>query len=216
MFATRRVGDAFAIVDVGAPGVEVLHENRPVGRSGPFGKVVVSDVPSLQRSKIAIAPETLPGESHASITETEIMPSFRGSATVNIKTIAAKDTARVELRDAKGAHFTPGTRVIHEESGQPFTIGYGGLTFLPEIDDENTLHIQQDNKGCTVRFKRADRTGRQRFRGTVDMRLAIILPALGLLMLATLPARAPELHGDPRPPPSTSARWMCWPIRQWM
>lgn len=165
VFATPRVNDAFAIVDVGAPGVEVLHENRPVGRSGRSGKVVIPDVQSLQRSKIAIAPETLPGDSHASITEGEIMPSFRGSATLNIKTIAAKDTARVELRDGKGQHFPPGAKLVHEESGNTFTIGYGGLTFLPEIDDVNTLHIQQDNAGCTVRFKRTDRTGVKGFVG---------------------------------------------------
>lgn len=171
VFATRRVHDAFAIVNVGAPGIEVLHENRPVGRSGASGKVVVSDVQSLQRGKISIAPETLPAESHASITETEIMPSFRGSATVNIKTIAAKDTARVELRDARGEHFSPGTKLVHEESGNTFTIGYGGLTFLPEIDEDNTLHIQQDTRGCTVRFKRSDRKGSKSLVGPLTCAL---------------------------------------------
>lgn len=159
VFAARRIGDAFAIVNVGAPGVEVLHENRPVGRSNMFGKVLVPDVASLQRSKIAIAPESLPGQSHASITETEIMPNFRGSATVNIKTISAKDTARVEIRDAQGQPLPPGTKLVHEQSGHPFTIGYGGQSFLPEIADDNTLNIQIDNRSCTLHFKRSDRQG---------------------------------------------------------
>ncbi len=158
-FAARRVNDAFAIVDVGAPGVEVLHENRVVGRTDWRGTIVVPELRSFQRSKIAISPETLPGGRHASLTETDVMPGFRGSATVAIKTIAAQDTASVEIRDAKGQHMPAGTRVTLAETGQVFTIGYGGLTYLPELGNENTLVIQQGVSECRVRFSRADRAG---------------------------------------------------------
>lgn len=159
VFASRRVHDAFAVVDVGAPGVEVLHENRPVGRSGPFGKVLVTDVPSFQRTKIAISPESLPGETHASVTEAEIMPNFRGSATVNIKTISARDTATIEIVNAKGEHLQPGTRALHVESGHSFTIGYNGKTFVPQIAESNTLKIQIRTQACEVRFSKSDRQG---------------------------------------------------------
>ena len=159
VFAARRINDAFAIVDVGAPGVEVLHENRVVGRTDWRGMIVVPDLQSFQRSKIAISPETMPGERHASLTETDIMPGFRGSASVSIKSIAAQDTASVELRDAKGEHFQAGTRVTMAETGHTFTIGYGGLTYIPEIGNENTLVLQQGLSECRVRFTRADRSG---------------------------------------------------------
>ncbi len=77
LFVSRRIHDAFAIVDVGAPGVEVLHENRPVGRTDWRGLILVPEAPSFQRTRIAISPETLPGEYHAELTETDIMPGFR-------------------------------------------------------------------------------------------------------------------------------------------
>lgn len=157
VFASTRVNDAFAIVDVGAPGVEVLHENRPVGRSGRFGKVLVPDVPSGQPTKISIAPETLPGDSHASVTEAEILPNYRGSASVNIKTISARNTANVEIRLPNGQHLPPGTKVRHTESGKTSVIGYNGKTFVPEIEENNTLTIQMDMRTCTVSFAKSDR-----------------------------------------------------------
>lgn len=161
VFASRRINDAFAIVDVGSPGVEVLHENRPVGKTDWRGVIVVPDMQSFQRTKIAISPETLPGDKHASLTETDVMPGFRGAGTVSVKSIAASDTASVEIRDAKGEHFPAGTRVKLAETGHSFTIGYGGITYLPEIGNENTLLVQQGMSECRVRFSRADRQGPQ-------------------------------------------------------
>lgn len=170
VFASRRVNDAFAIVDVGAAGVEVLHENRPVGKTDWRGVIVVPDMQSFQRTKIAISPETLPGDMHASLTETDVMPGFRGAGTVSVKSIAASDTASVEIRDAKGDHFPAGTRVKLAETGHSFTIGYGGTTYLPEIGNENTLLVQQGLTECRVRFSRSDRQGPQGSVGPLTCR----------------------------------------------
>lgn len=159
VFAARRVSDAFAVVDVGAPNVEVLVENRPAGRTGPSGKMVVNDVRSLQRTKIAVAPESLPGMSHATVTEAEIMPNFRGASTVNVHVIAARNTARVHLRDASGKHFAAGTRVLHQESGESSTIGYGGMTYLTSVSPVSTLTLHHDTKSCSVSFRASDRRG---------------------------------------------------------
>jgi outer membrane usher protein len=157
VFATQRVNDAFAVVNVGTAGVEVLHENRVIGRTGWLGKLVVPDAQSFLRTKIAISPETLPGEHHASITETDIIPGFRGSSTVNVKAIAAQDSARIEIRDVKGTQISAGSRATHEETGHVYTIGYGGLTYIPEIGDRNTLVIRSGMAECRATFSRADR-----------------------------------------------------------
>jgi outer membrane usher protein len=157
VFATRRVQDAFAVVDVGAPDVEVLHENRPVGRTGRNGRLVIPDLQSLQRSKIAINPDTMPAHSHATITEALVMPSLRGSATLNIRTMQERDTAMVEIVDANGKHFPVGTRVVLKETGAASVIGYGGAAYLTEIGDINTLDVETEAQPCVVSFKRKDR-----------------------------------------------------------
>jgi outer membrane usher protein len=159
VFPSRRVHDAFAIVDAGAPGVEVLHENRPVATTNWFGKAVVPDLRSFQRSKIAISPETVPAGNHVTLTEQDVIPGFRGSSTVRVKTIAAQDTARIQLTDEKGEAIPIGAIVTHAETGTTYTIGYGGMIFIPGIGDSNTLVVQQGDRTCQASFTRADRKG---------------------------------------------------------
>lgn len=160
---SRRVNDAFAIVDVGASGVEVLHENRVVARTNWFGKAVVPDLRSFQRSKIAISPETVPLGDHVTLTEQDVIASYRGSSTVRVKTIAAQDTARIQIHDEKGKPVPIGTVVTHNETGINHTLGYGGTVYIAGIGDSNTLLVQNGEKSCEVSFSRADRrseTGR--------------------------------------------------------
>jgi outer membrane usher protein len=159
VFPSRRVNDAFAIVDAGAPGVEVLHENRPVTQTNWFGKAVIPDLRSFQRSKIAISPETVPAGNHVTLTEQDVIPGYRGSSTVRVKTIAATDTARVQIQDEKGQPIPIGAIITQTETGTSYSIGYGGMVFVPGIGDTNTLVVQQGEKSCEVRFSREDRKG---------------------------------------------------------
>lgn len=159
VFASNRINDAFAVVDAGAGGIEVMHENRVIGKTDWSGKLLVPNLQSFQKARIGVNPESLPQDLVANITDTEVIPGFRGSSTVKVKSFSTRQTARVELRDAKGEIFPPGTRVRHEEADISYTIGYGGVAYLPEIDDDNTLLVSQGTSTCTARFKRADRVG---------------------------------------------------------
>jgi outer membrane usher protein len=159
VFASNRINDAFAVVDAGAPGVEIMHENRPVGKTDWSGKLLIPNLQSFQKAKIAINPESLPRDKLANITETEVMPGYRGAATVAVKSLSVSETARVELRDTKGEPLQVGTRVFHTEADETYTIGYGGIAYLPKIDDQNTLVVQQGTSTCRAVFARADRAG---------------------------------------------------------
>lgn len=158
LFATNRVNDAFAIVDAGAPGVEVLRENRVVGKTDFRGKLVVPDLQSFQRTRIAINPESLSGDRFSSVNDTEVMPGFRGSAVVGAQTMTLSESARVEIRDSGGAHFPAGTRITHTESGVMLTIGYGGTTFLARAGETNTLVVRRNGGDCAVRFAKSELT----------------------------------------------------------
>ncbi|PPD13644.1 MAG: hypothetical protein CTY25_15110 [Methylobacterium sp.] len=159
VFASRRVNDAFAVVDVGASGVEVLHENRPVAKTDWSGKAVIPDLRSFQRSKVAISPETVPAGTHITLTEQDVIPGYRGSSTVRVKTIAAQDTARVKIQNEKGEPIPIGAVLTHQETGINYAIGYGGMVFIPGIGDTNTVTIRHGEKSCETSFTREDRNG---------------------------------------------------------
>jgi outer membrane usher protein len=160
----NRVNDAFAIVDAGAPGVVVLHENRPVGETGWFGSLLVPNLQSFHPAKLAIQPDSLPADLLTSTTETEVIPNFRGSATLNIKsTNVTRDTALIEVRAPGGGPFTVGTRVKHLETGNDYAVGYDGTIFLTGLETQNTLTVATGTSICTATFARGDRdaaTGR--------------------------------------------------------
>lgn len=157
--AAPRVSDSFAIVDAGAPGVEVLHENRVIGKTGWRGTLVVPDLRSYQRSKIALNAESVPGDKLINLTDTEVMPGYRGSVSVSAKAMSVKDTARVTILDAHGAPFPPGFRVEHKEAEKTYTIGYGGIVYVPQVAEENTLVVLHGASRCSVRFLASERTG---------------------------------------------------------
>ncbi len=71
--------------------------------------------------------------------------------------MATQQSARITLRDTKGAPIPVGTRATHEPGGNVFTIGYDGLTFLPEIAERNTLIVRNGLQECRVEFTLADR-----------------------------------------------------------
>jgi outer membrane usher protein len=48
VFFANRVDDAFAVVDAGAPGIEVFHENRPVAHTDDSGKAIVPSLNAYQ------------------------------------------------------------------------------------------------------------------------------------------------------------------------
>lgn len=159
VFLSNRINDAFAIVDAGTPNVEVLHENRPVGKTGWNGKLIVPNLQSFQKSKIAINPDSLSHDKLANVTEADVLPGYRGSTTVEVKSLSVQETARVELRNSKGEHFPVGTKAQHVEANATYTIGYGGTAYLREIDDQNTLIVQHGTGTCRATFVRTDRKG---------------------------------------------------------
>jgi hypothetical protein len=60
VFFSDRIDDALAVVDAGAPGVEVFNENRPIGVTNAKGLLRVPTLRSYQKNKITVDPSRLP------------------------------------------------------------------------------------------------------------------------------------------------------------
>ncbi len=152
--SVTRIHDAFAIVDAGAPGVEVLLDNRPIGSTNWLGKAVVPDLRSFQRSKTRDFAGNHPGRSHVTITVKDVIPGYRGASILRVNTVAAQDTARVVIHDEKGQLMPVGAIVTHKETGAVYGVGYGGMTYIPGIGNTNTLVVQHGDRSCEASFTR--------------------------------------------------------------
>ncbi|QQQ01227.1 fimbria/pilus outer membrane usher protein [Lysobacter enzymogenes] len=149
-FAARSVSDAFAVVSTGVPGVPVLLENRPFGRTDADGMLLVTPLNAWQRNRIGIDPMELPADTRLDRVEADATPRDRSGTVVRfaIDTIRA---AVLALRDEAGAPLALGS-AVRAGNGEQAVVGYDGETYLEQLQPRNELRVDTPAGACTVRF----------------------------------------------------------------
>lgn len=152
MFLSNRVDDAFSIVDVGAPDVEVFYENRPIGKTNRSGKLLVPDLRSYEDNSISIDPSNLPLDASVTSTRQVVRPIDRGGAVVDFNVSAQTRPALMTVRNEDGDYIETGATA--QLNGSETTIvGYDGQVYVENIENSNQLIVQQSNgDSCIVSF----------------------------------------------------------------
>ena len=149
--ATRQVGNGFALVSTGAPGIQVLHENRPLGRTDNKGYLLVSNLVPYAGNLISVDTLDLPADTRLTATSQSVVP--RAMAGVLVRFPVEKYTAAsVIVHDASGKPFPPGIRVVDMHSGRATVMGYDGIVFIDALRASNRLGIGEDSAPCEISF----------------------------------------------------------------
>lgn len=167
LFLSGRIDDAFAVVDVGAPNVEVFHDNRFVGRTGLGGQLLVPDLRSFQPSRIAIDPSSLPLDAHIAGTSEVVVPAEKAGVRLDFGVRAHDDAAVVILQDGEGKPLRPGSRIRLEGGSEPFVVGYDGRAFLRQLKTSNSVIVESGAGECLANFDFSPRPGEQVVIGPV-------------------------------------------------
>lgn len=141
VFASRRIDDAFAVVDVGAPDVLVSAENRPVGKTGGSGKILVPDLRPWEENKISIDPLGLPLDATMGATDQIVRPAHRSGTVVDFGVQTESDSALLVLLDGAGKPLEVGGRAVLLGQGEEFLVGFDGEIFLTGLSASNTLEV---------------------------------------------------------------------------
>lgn len=150
-FLSERIDDAFAVVEVGVPGVEVLYEHRRVGVTDDTGRLLVPDLRSYQKNRLAIDPQALPLDAEATRTETFVTPAMRSGLRVGFDVETDTRPAVVVLHGADGKPLPAGS-AGRRSDGEAFVIGYDGEAFLKKLAPTNTVEIETPAGKCMARF----------------------------------------------------------------
>ena len=149
VFMSRRVDDAFVVVDAGAPDIEVSAENRPVGRTGRSGKILVPDLKAWEDNKISLDPHGLPADAIVTATEKTVRPAYRSGAVVDFGVETGAENALVKLVDQGGMPLEVGGRAVLLGRNDEFLIGFDGEVFLTRLATVNTLEVTYpDGRRC--------------------------------------------------------------------
>ena len=152
LFMGNTIYDSFAIVDVGIPDVEVKSENRPVGRTGEGGKLLVTQLRAYQNNKISINPDDLPLNSSLSETDVVVAPRDMSGIVVDFGVRRETTTAIVVLTDGGGNHLPPGTEVMLEGVVESFVVGYDCEVYVTDLRPENALTADMNGRPCRAEF----------------------------------------------------------------
>ncbi|OAE38883.1 fimbrial assembly protein [Brucella intermedia] len=162
VFATNRIDDAFAVVDVGAPDVDVQYQNRPIGKTNGRGKIIVPDMRSYEPNTVSIDPSNLPVDAEIPQTKETVMPADRSGVVVKFGVTRGSEAALVSFVDANGTSLPVGLTGTLEGNGDTFAIGYDGETYIRGLQSSNVAVIgRDDGSSCRAVFPYRSNPGQQ-------------------------------------------------------
>lgn len=162
VFLANRIDDAFAVVDAGASGVPVLYENRPVGKTGSNGKLLLPDLRSYERNRVGIDPNALPLDVMVDSTRQDVIPAGRSGVVIPFGRKKEGKAALIVFRDENGRFIEVGTSGRTSGSSEPFVVGYDGEAFVEGLAKRNRLTLQRpDGARCVAEFVYTAQAGAQ-------------------------------------------------------
>lgn len=156
---SHRIDDAFAVVNVGHPGVPVSLENRVVAITDDSGLALVPGMRSYQPNRISIDPDVLPADVTVPEVRAIATPADRGGVTVHLTSRRTHGSAVVVFRNADGGFIEPGSEGRVDVSGGSFVVGYDGRAYIEDLAGENRVSISTPAGNCTASFALPTVTG---------------------------------------------------------
>jgi outer membrane usher protein len=152
VFFSNRIDDSFAVVDVGAPGVDVLYENRPAGTTNAQGQLLLPTLRSYQKNKISIDPRDLPVDAEAPTTQSIAAPADRSGVIVPFGVKTDIKAAVVILARKDGKPIAPGTEGRLDGASEPFVVGCDGRAYVKGLHAANTVVVGDGDGACRASF----------------------------------------------------------------
>jgi outer membrane usher protein len=152
VFLSNRIDDAFAVVDAGAPGVDVLYENRPAGQTDRRGQLLIPNLRSYQRNTISIDPRGLPVDADAPVTQSVVAPADRSGVVVGFGVKTDVAAAVLILVGKDGKFLAPGSAGRLDGASETFVVGYDGRAFVQGLGATNTVVITEPAGECRATF----------------------------------------------------------------
>lgn len=151
LITARNVGRGFALVSSGVPGLPVLQDNRPIGRTDRNGRLLVPDLQPYAASRIAIDPSSLPSDTRIPHTLLEIVPRQNAGVVARFA-IERYAAATLTLVRADGTVPDVGTLARLDGSELTAMVGYDGVLFVEGLGAHNRVRIGSGKDLCDVRF----------------------------------------------------------------
>ncbi len=150
--ASRRVDDAFALVEISPPldQVRVYHNNRLIGRTNPQGRLFVPALTALIDNAVSIDEGDIPFHFNIDAIELAVAPLPRSGSLLRfpLRVIRAVSGGLVHAADGRPVQHRSVSLATSTGSRQ-FTTGYGGRFYLEDLPPgDYPARLKYDNMDC--------------------------------------------------------------------
>ena len=157
-YLSRPIDDSFAIVDAGYPGIEVLREHQPIGRTDASGRILVPGLGAYEANRIAIRPEDLPLETTIGRTEIEVVPARRSGVVAAFGATSAR-AALLDVIGPDGLPLPTGSWLRVDGQDQAFPVGENGRAYVTGLHSGSRLTARSGKQSCSFTVDREPPAG---------------------------------------------------------
>lgn len=160
VFAANTIEDSFAVVDTdGLPGIGVLQENRPVGKTDQNGLLFIEDLRAYENNRLSIDPNDVPMDVSLTNDQLDVKPNDRSGVLAKFP-IHHTNGATLRLVDAHHVPLPLGSVATLVNGGTQAMVGYEGVTYFEGLAPHNQLTVATAGRpDCTVKFDYLPRAG---------------------------------------------------------
>ncbi|WP_226986088.1 fimbria/pilus outer membrane usher protein [Ramlibacter tataouinensis] len=149
LFASRRVQDSFAIVEVpGHADVGVGFQSSTLTRTGADGVALLPRLLPFQRNSVRLDPSELPISAELDSIEQEAVPALRGAVKITFPVRSGRGALiRIVLDD--GAPAPAGAQLELVGDRKEFFVARRGEAFVTGLQPTNQLRLRWNGNSCT-------------------------------------------------------------------
>jgi outer membrane usher protein len=155
-FASRQVGDAFAVVSTaGVAGVPVLFENRVLGTTNQHGYLLVPEMRGWQRNRLAIDPDALGAEYRVPPIERFVTPADAQGVLVSFALTRLHPVVAV-LLGPDGQPVPAGARGRISGQEGDLLVGFDGEAYIEDAQAGTVLEVDVGGAACRYHLPAPD------------------------------------------------------------
>ncbi len=152
LFASRRLDRSFAVLEFdGYPGLTVLHENQPIGRTDKKGRLLIDGLRAYEANKISLRPREIPLDASLQNESMTFTPAWRSGAVVRFP-IQRANAATLRLVLPDGSPVPAGAEVIFGEAR--FPVALDGMIYVTGLSADVEVEASWRDHVCRARLSR--------------------------------------------------------------
>lgn len=149
-FASRRIDDAFIVVDAGLPGLPVLVDNRPVAVTDGSGRAIVPNARARQENTIGVDVAALPLPYAMPRDQLTVVPGVGSGALARFD--LSDGGLAIAVRDREGGALPAGAAVRVSNQTVPTAVTSASTVFIDRADRPATLTIEWPGRRCRIDY----------------------------------------------------------------